>query len=85
MMKYINKILEEFPYKLTGVEQQPWTESLFKTKSDSKRFTKFKSNNFHSYIMKVMFLAKRGKSYILHGISYLSTRVSEPNEVDWNK
>ena len=84
-MKYINKILEEFPDKLTGVAQQPWTKSLFKTKSDSTQLTKSKSKILNTYIMKLMFLAKRGRPEVLPGISYLSSRVSEPNEVDWNK
>ena len=84
-MKYINEIQEEFPDKLTGVAHQPWIESLFDTKSDSMRLTKFKSNVFHAYVIKLMFLAKRGRLDILSGISYLSTRVSEPNEVNCNK
>ena len=52
-----------------------------RTKSDST----FKSNIFHIYVMKLMFLEKRGRLDILPGISYLSTRLSEPNEVDWDK
>ena len=35
--------------------------------------------------MKLMFLAKRGRPDVLPGISYLSTRVSGPNEHDWSK
>ena len=35
--------------------------------------------------MKLLFLAKRGRPDILPGISYLSTRVLDPNEHDWNK
>ena len=31
-----------------------------------------------------MFLARRGRPDILPGISYLLTRVSKPNGVDWN-
>ena len=34
--------------------------------------------------MKLMFLARRGRPDILPGISYLLTRVSKPNGVDWN-
>ena len=85
MMKYIKEILEEFPDKLTGVAQQPCTESLFKTKSNFTQITKFKSNIFHTYIMKLMFLTKRIRPDILPGISYLLTRASRPNEVDWYK
>ena len=48
MMKYVIEILEEFPDKLTGVAQRTWTESLFKTKTDSTKLTKFKSNIFHT-------------------------------------
>ena len=48
MTKYINEILEESPDKLSEVAQQPWTESSFKTKSDSLQLTKLKSNNFHT-------------------------------------
>ena len=85
MMKYIKEILKKFFDKLTGVAQQPWTESPFDTKSDSTQLTKIKSNILHTYVMKLMFLPKRGRPDILSGIGYLSTRISQSNEVDRNK
>ena len=84
-MKYINEILKEFPEKLNGVAQQPWTESSYRTKSHSTQLTNFKSNIFHTYVMKLIFLAKRGRPDILPGISYLSIRESESNKIDWKK
>ena len=85
MTKYIKEILEEFPESLTGTAQQPWSESLFKTKKESKQLSTSKKSLYHTYVMKLMFLAKRGRPDILPGISYLSTRVSDPNKHDWNK
>ena len=35
--------------------------------------------------MKCMFLAKRGRSDVLTGVSVLSTRVLTSNEDDWNE
>ena len=66
MMKYINEVLVEYPDKLTEVTQQPWIESLFKTKSDSTRLTKFKSNIFHTYVMKLMFLLQKEGDHIYY-------------------
>ena len=85
MTRYIKEILKEFPESLIGTAQQPWLESLFKTKTESKQLSKSKNSLYHTYIMKLMFLAKRGRPDILPGISYLSTRVSNPNECDQNK
>jgi hypothetical protein len=40
---------------------------------------------FHSFVMKCMFLSKRGRPDIQIGVSFLSTRVKRPTECDWNK
>ena len=40
---------------------------------------------FHTFVMKGMFLCKRGRQDIQPGIVFLATRTSEPNEGDWAK
>ena len=40
---------------------------------------------FHTFAMKAMFLCKRARPDIDPATGFLSSRVKEPNEGDWNK
>jgi len=39
----------------------------------------------HTFVMKNMFMVKRGRSDVLPGVAFLSSRVREPNLGDWAK
>jgi hypothetical protein len=52
---------------------------------NSKELTATKVKEFHSRVMKLMWLAKRCVPEILCAVSYLSTRVQNANENDWEK
>jgi hypothetical protein len=43
------------------------------------------SEIFHSFVMKCMFLSKRGRPDIQIGVPFLSTRVKQPTKCNWNK
>ena len=85
MRSYIKDIIETFPENLSDKIKCPWTTRLFNNNNNSKILNQQKKEIFHTYVMKCMFLAKRGRPDILTGISVLSTRVLKPNEEDWNK
>ena len=40
------------------------------------------AGQFHTFVMKGMFLAKRARQDILTGIAFLATQVREPNQGD---
>ena len=85
MRDYIKSMIKEFPTKITGKAKTPWTESLFKENQKLKRLGETQSELFHKYVMKLMFVSKRGRPDILTGVAYLTTRVREPNLLDWKK
>ena len=39
----------------------------------------------HTFVMKNMFLEKQGRSDVLPGVTFLSSRVKELNQGDWKK
>ena len=85
MTEYVKSMVDEFPEKLSGNTNCPWNENLFKVDDTSKKLGHEKAKEFHTFVMKGMFLCKRGRQDIQTGIAFLSTRVTEPNEGDWMK
>ena len=85
MTQYVNAMIEDFPAELAGVSKCAWNENLFKVDKDAKKLCKERAAIFHTFVMKGMFLCKRGRQDIQPGIAFLTTRVSEPNESDWKK
>jgi hypothetical protein len=85
MKYYIKAMIEEFPYEVPYCKKTPWTERLFKVNEDSKKIEHQRKETFHTFVMKCMFLTKRARPDIEPAITFLSSRVKEPNEDDWNK
>jgi hypothetical protein len=85
MTEYIDTMLANFPYKLQGEVNVPWTEKIFKVDKTSKKLDDKRREKFHSFVMKAMFLCKRARSDVQPAISFLASRVQEPNEGDWTK
>ena len=46
MSKYIEKMIEEYPEKLSGKLKCPWSKNLFKVEESSPRLSEEKSKNF---------------------------------------
>ena len=82
---YIGGMLDDFPHKLQGNVSVPWSEKLFKVDETSKKLDDARRETFHSFVMKAMFLCKRGRPDVQPAISFLASRVKEPNEGDWKK
>ena len=76
---------EEFPEELPGKAKCPWNENLFKVDMRSPKLNKSKSETFHTFVAKALFLSNRARPDIQPAVSMLSTRVREPTENDWNK
>ena len=85
MKKYITEMINDYPYRLDSNVNHPWNGQLFECDKDIKELTTTKSEVFHTFVMKGMFLAKRGRPDILTGISYLSTKIIKPFEEDLKK
>ena len=75
-------MIEEFPYELESKYKCPWTQKLVNVDTSLQKLDKTKSDTFHTFVRKCMFLGKRGRPDILAGTSFLSTRFKESNTGD---
>jgi hypothetical protein len=85
MRYYTDNIIEAFPYELKAQTVAPWNDKLFKVNDSVKKLDEKRQAIFHTFVMKSMFLCKRGRPDIEPAISYLSTRTRKANESDWLK
>ncbi len=83
MANYVKGIIEEFPYTIKQ-QKYPWNEKLFIV-GDTTSIDDGRKEVFHTYTAKVLFASKRSRPDVSPAISYLSTRVQDPNEDDWKK
>jgi hypothetical protein len=87
MKRNIKEMIKEFPEKITDTTIKcPWNKDLFKVKPNAKKLlSKEKGKSFHTFVAKLLFISKRTRSDIQPAVAYLTTRVKQPNEYDWNK
>ena len=87
MSEYVEKMVTEFPNDaLQGPKvSNPASENLFKVDKRSPKLDRDKAEIFHSFVLKGLFLAKRGRPDVLLPIAFLCTRTKDPTESDWNK
>jgi hypothetical protein len=86
MTKYVENMLNNFPVQLgkKDVAKTPAADSLFNLGTGAKLDTK-RSEIFHTFVAKGLFLCKRARPDIQQAISVLCTRVKDPNQADWEK
>ena len=70
MTSYVKSMIEDFPEELTGVGKFPWTDKLFVIDPMSKKLDDNRAKVFHTFVMKGMFLCKRGRQDIQPGITH---------------
>ena len=58
--EHVDQMKEDFPEKL-GKNTKAWSDKLFSVDKNSKELCNEKSDTFHSFVMKIMFLCKRGR------------------------
>jgi hypothetical protein len=86
MTKYVENMINKFPVKLgkKHVVKTPTSDNLFNLGTGAKLDTK-RSEIFHTFVAKGLFLCKRARPDIQQVISVLCTRVKDPNQADWEK
>ena len=88
MLDYVKECLNTFDKiapKEGGTKTSAAPSNLFVVKEDSERLSKEKAEQFHSLVAKILFATKRARPDTGTSISYLTTRVREPNQDDWLK
>ena len=89
MVKYIERTIEAFleeePDQKLKQVMTPATNNLFKTRDGCDKLSKGRAGTFHVIVAKLLFVAKRARPDILLAVSFLTTRVKQPDMDDWNK
>jgi hypothetical protein len=85
MTKYIKKIIKDFPEEILGKQATPAGDHLFKVREDGRKLDEEQANAFHHTVYQLLFAANRTRRDIQTAVSFLTTRVKEPDEDDWGK
>ena len=87
MIRYINKIFEDFPEEITGSAPTPHTDNLFKIRdeAEAKFLPEEQAVLFHHTVAQLLFLSTRARRDIQTAVSFLTSRVKKPDEDDWGK
>ena len=80
MMDYLKKILDDLPNKYQGRAITLAANHLFEVNKTTRKLSEKDAQSFHTIVAKLIFLCKRAQPDILTGVSFLTTRVREPDE-----
>ncbi len=86
MIPYINKIIDAFPEKITGVTSTLVAEHLFAVRplAEAHLLPKDQAQGFHHTTAQLLFLSHVFCD-IQTPLSFLTTRVKHPDKDDWGK
>ena len=87
MRKYMRKMIDDFEkkYVLNDKATSPAANDLFANDEKSPKIDNEMKEDFHTFVAKGLFAAKRGRPDTGTAIAVLSTRVREPSVDDWGK
>ena len=85
MIKYLKKILEEFPEEIKSASATPAAKHLFDVRKDNldKLLPEELALAFHHTIAQLLFLSARARPDICTAVSFLCSRTKTPDEDDW--
>ena len=86
MQDYVDNILKEAPAELIkGACGSLAVHHLFEVNVDCKKLDARTAILYHHIVAQLLYLGKRTRPDLLLAISFLCTRVQEPDEDDWKK
>ena len=86
MQSYLEGTLEEVPDDMSGLVASPAAEHLFTVRDDpTMRLDDKRAELFHHIAIQLLFVCKRARPDLQTAISFLCTRVKNPNEDDYKK
>ena len=87
MVKYLQKIIEEFPEVIKLTSPSPAGDPFFdvREEADRKVISKEKARHFHCTVAQLLFLCNRARPDIDSLVSFLAIRVREPDKYYWGK
>ena len=84
MTDYIERLVDEFPVKITNTAPTPAAEDLF-AEGKGAKLDPERAKTLHTWAAKALFACKRARPDIHVATTLLCTRVRSPNESDWKK
>ena len=87
MIKYLQKIIQEFPEVLRGTTACPATDNIFKIckEEDMELLSEEMAKQFHRTTAQLLFLCKRARPDVETLISFLTNKMKQPDKDDWKK
>ena len=87
MIKYLQKIMEELSETLRGTKALPARDNLFEIReeADRKLLPEEQASQCHCTVAQLLFLCMRARPDVQTLVSFLTTRVKEPDKDDWGK
>ena len=85
MKKHVLKAINSFHDDITRDASTPATSYLFGVRESSPQLSEEKADNFHSVVAMLLFISRRCRLDIQTAVGFLTTRVSGPDQDDWNK
>ena len=84
IIKYLTKVLEEWPEELRGSKINPHSDNLFTIQEDEDRelLPEELASQFHRTAAQLLFLCMRARPDIQTAVSFLTTRVKSPDVDD---
>jgi hypothetical protein len=85
MPDYIDGILDEAPADMDGTSVTPAAANLFTVREDVDKLDDDQAETYHRLTAKLLYLCKRARPDFQTAVSFLTTRVTSPDEDDWKK
>ena len=87
MIKYLQKIIEDFPETLRGTKESTVRDNLFESREEEniKLLPEEQASQFHQTVAQLLFLCMRDRPDVQTLVSFLTTRVKQPNKDEWGK
>ena len=87
MIKYLHKVIKEFPERITGSATTPAADHLFQVweYGEAKLIEEKRDQQFHTTVFQLLFLSSRARQDIQTAVAFLNTQVKKPDEDDWDK
>lgn len=88
MYDYIEEILDAFNKvapKEAGTKSSAAPENLFTVNEDCEKLSHDEAVAFHNIVAKTLYATKRARPDTCTSVSFLTTRVREPDKDDWKK
>jgi hypothetical protein len=88
LLEYVDEILDAFDKaepKGGGTKTSAAPDSLFKVDEDCEKLAQTKAVEFHNLVAKTLYATKRARPDTCTAITFLTTRLHEPDKDGWTK